>query len=249
MSLSFLGLGLRNAPVDRLEVRQAMALAINRDVLVSDSPIFRREAVGLIPPGMTAYSPSQKVLPYDPERARAILAEAGYSESNPVPEVVLYTASRSAAATRTLERIRADLEYVGIILDVRRVSWPELGEKIDAGKAPAFLLAMIAGLTDPDSYLRGMFDFDESETFFGFRDDECESLLAKGALELDPVKRSRIYRELERQILLRAPVVPLYHPVGMLATRKEIHGLEPSPAGMANLRLERVWMERGGASL
>jgi peptide/nickel transport system substrate-binding protein len=202
-----------------------------------------------MPPGMNGYSPSPKTLPYDPEKAKRLLLEAGYSEQNPVPPVVLYTASRTAAAIRTMERIRHDLEYVGIPLDIRQVSWVELGEKIDTGKAPMFLLAMIAGLTDPDSYLRGMFDFDETEVFFGFRDDGCERLLAQGALELDPVKRSRLYRELERQILAKAPVVPLYHPVGMLATRKGVYGLEPSPAGLANLQLEKVWIEGSGEPL
>jgi ABC-type transport system substrate-binding protein len=249
LSLSFLGFGIRNFPVDRKEVRQAIAHALNREVLLADLPMFRREAVGLMPPGLAGYSPSRKVLPYDPERARELLKEAGYTAENPLPPVPLYTASLSDAAMSTLERIRADLEMAGIRLDVRQVSWGELDRRITDGEAPAFLLAMIAGLTDADSYLRGFFDYDEAWQLFGFRDEECERLLEKGALEADPLESAKTYRELERMILERAPLVPLYHTVGILSSWKNVHGLEMGPAGLAKVRFEKVWIEEGGLDL
>ena len=57
--------------------------------------------------------------------------------------------------------------------------------------------------------------------------------------------RARIYRELEKSILDKAPLVPLFHSMGMIASRREVHGLKPGPMGIASLDLETVWLDAG----
>ena len=242
LGLSFLGLGTRNPPLDRLEVRQAIAHAVNRDALVEASPEFRRPSIGLVPPGMNAYSPDPKAMPYDPALARRLLQDAGYGPANPLPPITILNTARSSAALGTLESVRRDLAAVGIRLDTRQVTWSELGEAIMAGKAPMFLLAWIADLPDPDVFLRGLFESGGSSNYFSFRDAEVDRLLELGVRERNPIKRSQIYRDLERRILSQAPVVPLYHTTGLIAYRDEVHGLEPGPLGISTLPLEKVWI-------
>ena len=80
----------------------------------------------------------------------------------------------------------------------------------------------------------------------GARRDEfvrlrTHELLKSGAAEPNPDRRAAMYRQLERHVLDLAPLVPLYHTVGLLAVRTEVRGLEPSPLGLASARLERVW--------
>jgi peptide/nickel transport system substrate-binding protein/oligopeptide transport system substrate-binding protein len=243
LSLSFLGFGTQLPPVDRVEVRQAIAHAIDRSRLVAQSPVIRREATGILPPGMLAYSPDEKALRHDPVRARLLLKRAGYDESHPVPPLTLYMTSASANAERLVASIRSDLEQVGIPLDVRRVPWPRLTELLEAREAPAFLLAWIADMNDPDSFLRGLLDVDGGGNDFGFEDAEAAEILEAGLRELNPAERTRIYRRLERRVLSHAPLVPLYHTLGVVATRREVHGVEPGPMGIANLEFERVWIE------
>ena len=242
LSLTFLGIGTGNPPLDRLEVRQAIAHAINREALVEASPELRRRSIGLVPPGMNAYSPDSKALPYDPDRSHRLLLKAGYGPGNPLPPIVMLNTGRSAAALDALASIRRDLEEVGIRLDVRQVSWADLGEAITARKAPLFLLAWIADLPDPDVFLRGLFESGGSSNYFAFEDAEVGRLLDRGVRELNPLKRSQIYRSLERRILSQAPVVPLYHTSGLISHRNEVHGLAPGPLGVANLSLENVWI-------
>ncbi len=245
LSLHFLGLPAAGPPLDDVRVRQAIAHALDRRSMAADAPATRREATGILPPGLPGYSPEPKALPFSPSRARALLAEAGHRDGAGLPPVVLLNASATPAATRLVERIRHDLEAVGLGLEVRRVTWGELEHEIDARNAPAFLLGWIADLPDPDSFLRSLFEPDGAANYFAFRDDESARLLTAGSRELNPVLRARIYREAERRILSLAPVVPLHYTVGVLAVRRGVHGLEPGPLGLCSVDLEHVWIEEG----
>ena len=143
--------------------------------------------------------------------------------------------------------IRRDLEAVGIRLEVVQVSWAELSEQLEQHTAHSFVLGWVADLTDPDSFLRSMFEPDGSANFFGYNSAETAELLEQGARETNPVARARIYRDLERRILADAPVVPLYHTVGIVAMREEVRGLKPGPMGMAKIELEKVWLDTAGS--
>jgi ABC-type transport system substrate-binding protein len=61
------------------------------------------------------------------------------------------------------------------------------------------------------------------------------------------LERARIYRGLEKSILEKAPLVPLFHSMGVIASRRTVHGLKPGPMGIAALSLENVWIDGGGS--
>lgn len=248
LSLSFLGMNSRIPPLDRLEVRQAIAHAIDRDLLVAASPSTRREALGLLPPGMNGYSPVPKALAHDPARAVELLQRAGYGPERPLPALQLVNSSQTVAVRQVINRIRADLDRVGIRLEVEDVSWQQLGERLAGGTAPMFLLGWIADLSDPQDFLRGSFEAGSPGNAFGYADPETGRLMDEAALERDPVRRSSLCHRLERRILERAPLVPLYHSLGIVATRSHVQGLDPGPFGLASVGLEHVWLDdRGGA--
>ncbi len=247
LTLSFLGLNVRTPPLDDLRVRQAIARALDREAIVALSPETRRLALGILPPGLPAYSPQPKTLPFDPEEARRLLAAAGHPEGKGLPPIAFYTTGRSPAARQIQQRLVEDLRRVGIIVEPREVEWVELAQRIEQGQAPLFSLGWIADLPDPDSFLRTLFETGGVGNYFRFSDRQVDASLARGAAELNPVERARIYREAERRILECVPIVPLYYPVGLVATRAELRGVEPSPMGLSSLALERVWFARSGS--
>jgi oligopeptide transport system substrate-binding protein len=242
LSLSFLGLNAKTPPLDRPWLRRAIAHAIDREALVREAAETRREAAGILPPGIPGYTPEPKALAYDPDEARRILADAGHPGGAGIPPIRLENPSRNATAARVLGQIRNDLAAVGLSLDLVPVTWPELGTHLDNGIAPAFLLGWVADLTDPDAFLRSLFEADGSGNYFGHNSRETERLLDLGTSERNPETRARIYRELERHILNEAPIVPLYHTMGIIATHDRIRGLSPSPLGLAELEMEKVWL-------
>jgi oligopeptide transport system substrate-binding protein len=242
LSLSFLGLLTGTPPLDDVRIRQAVACAIDREGLAARSPATRRYASGILPPGIPAYSPRTKGIGYDPARSRRLLAAAGHADGRGLPPIRLFTTAKSEAAKKVLEQLRANLDAVGIRLEVLDVPWSELNRRIEDHSAPAFLLAWIADLPDPDAFLRTLFESGGSANFFDFHDRETWALLRRGAREMNPVERAKIYRQVEQRILELSPMVPLYHSVGILAVRGGVHGLEPGPLGLASAELEHVWI-------
>jgi len=242
LSLAFLGLNTALPPLDQLWLRQALAHALDRERLVRDSPSLRHEATGILPPGMSTYSPEPKALPHDPQRARELLSLAGHAGGAGIPPIRLFTPSTGGAVQQVIARIKSDLAAVGLRLEVVHVDWGELSQRLENGTAEAFLLAWVADLTDPDAFVRTLFESGGSGNFFNYCDEETDELLERGVAELNTIERSRLYRRLERHILDQAPFVPLYHTVGVLATRNNVEGLEPGPLGLAKLDFGKVWL-------
>jgi ABC-type transport system substrate-binding protein len=245
LTLSFLGLNTSHPPLDRLWLRKAIAHAIDRRALVQESPSVRREAAGILPPGLSGYSPGFKGLKYDPDEARRLLADAGHLGGRGLPPIPLHNPSPGPAARRVLERIGEDLEAVGLQLDVVPATWRELGEGLERGEVAAFLLAWVADRTDPDAYLRAMFESGGSANDFVYSSESVDELLDRGAREMNPQTLVRVYGELERRILADAPIIPLYHMKGVIALRTKVRGLEPTPLGLAKVDLARVWFAAG----
>lgn len=238
---AFLGLSAAHSPTKDVRVRRAIAHAIDRDAMAAISPTTRRPATGILPPGMPGYSPKPKALAHDPDRARELLAEAGFPAGEGLRPLVLYTARGSQITRTTALRIREDLAAVGIRVEIREVPWPELSRRISDNDAPSFLLGWVADLVDPDAFIRTLFEPDASTNYFAFRDEEVGARLRLASIELNPIERARMYRELECLILEAAPVVPLYQPRAVVLHRDGVHGVEPGPLGVATLDFERVW--------
>lgn len=240
LNLAFLGLGSARPPLDDERIRQAIAYAIDRQRIVADSPQYRRSAVGILPPGIQAYSPQPKALPYDPTRARQLLAASGHPGGRGLPVLPLYISASREATRRTAARVQTDLAAVGIRIEVKPIPWPDLNRRVDDGEAPLFMLNWLADLSDPDSFLRSLFQSGGSSNMFGYKDPVTDQLLESGARETNPVARAHIYRGLEQRILQHAPIVPLYHPVAHLAIRISVHNFEPGPLGIPSVNFGRV---------
>jgi ABC-type transport system substrate-binding protein len=244
MSLTFLGLDTTLPYLQDPKVRMAISRALDRGGLGSAVGAVYRPASGILPPGLAGYIPGTEALAHDPGLASRLLAEAGYPEGRGFPTLDVYATANSATAQAVFRGISRDLASVGIRARLRDVRWEEFTRRVDAREAPAFLLTWIADLTDPDAFLRTLFQSGAPANLFGFSDEQTDRLLAQGAQERDPAARGRIYARAEQRLLHLAPLVPLYHTVRVLALRPQVRGLEPGPLGLANVGLESVWIER-----
>lgn len=242
LSLSFLGFSTGIPEFEDVRVRQAAAHAIDRQAQAEISPGTRRQADGILPPGLPGYSPKPRALAFDPDESRRLLAQAGHPGGEGLRPIVIFYGTGSQAAAGTVDRIRTDLEAVGFRVEPREVSWPELSRRANDHDAPAFVLGWIADLADPDAFLRTLFEPGSSANFFSFFDDRTAELLHDGAVETNPLERARIYGDLEKHILERAPMVPLFHSVGVVVHSDEVHGLKPGPLGLAAADFEKVWL-------
>lgn len=191
-------------PFDDVRVRQALALATDRAALADEAlQGYATPATGgLTPPGMPGHVPDI-ALPYAPERARQLLAEAGYPDGRGFPSVPALTFRAAATHGAFLQahwRAQLGLE---IAWDIRE--WPEFLAELRGG-APALFIAMwTADYPDPDDFLRVSHD----DHWSGWQHADYDALVKEARRDLDQAARLARYAQAERILVAEAPVLPL----------------------------------------
>ncbi|MGA6992952.1 MAG: peptide-binding protein [Candidatus Deferrimicrobiaceae bacterium] len=242
---TYLGFRLSHPLFSDRRVRQAFAHAINKKELI-DGVLFGlgQEATGPYKPGTWAYNPDVKKYPYDPERAKALLAEAGWKEADgkgprekggrKFAFTVLTNAGNESRA-KTAAIIQQSLAAVGIRMEIRTLEWSAfINEFVDKRKFDAVILGWNIS-QDPDQY-----DIWSSKktgpkelNFVGFADAEVDRLLEEGRRTFDIEKRKKAYFRIQEILAEEQPYVFLYYPDSLPVVQKRIRGIEPAPAGIS----------------
>jgi peptide/nickel transport system substrate-binding protein len=192
---------------------------------------------------MPGYSPIPARLPYDPEKARDILAHLGYGSENPAPVCTLFTNPSSDPNDRFDRYIIEDLEAVGIELLVELLDWTELDSGMQDGSLGMFAIGWVADLPDPDSFFHFLFHTKGDNNIFGFSDPTVDRLIEEARVARGG-QRWEIYRRLEGLILSQAPIVPLNNTYQLTAWQPYVEGVQPSLLGTPMMELERVRIVR-----
>jgi peptide/nickel transport system substrate-binding protein/oligopeptide transport system substrate-binding protein len=246
LSMEFLGLRSNRPPFDDMRLRRALALAVDRTALKRAAGMGFETPTGVLPPGMPGYSPQPRILPYDPDRARDLLAEAGYGPGHPLA-FDLYTSNRTPHAVIRDSVLVASLRRVGVEAHIRNTGWLELNQAINSGTAPAFQITWIADLPDPDSFLFTLLSSEGTYNIVGYHNDRVDSLLALARVEPDLARRMAAYREAEEFILEDAPLLPLFNVMLMYVFRSDVKGVEMSPFGICSVPMEKIWLDSSDA--
>lgn len=189
--------GTDAGPVGKREVRLALNYAIDRETIAKTIwQGIAKPAKGILSEGVFGYDTSIPGYTYDPAKARQYLAQAGYPNGF---KVTLEFQAGSAESQATLLAIQAQLKDVGIEVDMQTIDGATSIDKIYKRKQPAPLLANSstpAPLYDGD----GQFAFFYSKSPFGvrFNNPEFDTKFLAQRMEMDPVKREAILKELGR---------------------------------------------------
>ena len=243
LSLTFIGLNEKRPPFDDTRVRQAFALAIDRKAILQRDEAARIAPEGILPPGMPGYTPQSKLLEHDPVQARALLAAAGYPEGRNLPRIVFTTTSQTEEARLLYEEIRAQVETVGFHLENESLGWLEFSRRLTSQELQCFTITWVADIPDPDSFLYPLGHHDGSGNFTGYRSAATDSLLELGRCARDALQRMATYRDVERRILMDAPIVPLFHPVRAIAVQENVRGIHMTPMGIGYIAMEDIWLQ------
>ncbi|MDP3936873.1 MAG: ABC transporter substrate-binding protein, partial [Deltaproteobacteria bacterium] len=220
--------------------------AINRKEIVDGV------LMGLGVPGVSPYVPSTRwfkegleAYPYDPEKARALLAEAGWRDSDGDGVLdkggkpftfELLTNNGNMERRNTAVIIQQRLDKVGIKLSIRELEWAALiNDFIDKKKFEAIVLGWGIGL-DPDQYdiwhssKTGPKEFN----FISYSNPEVDELLEQGRRRCDPDERKRIYDQLQEIMAEDQPILFLYVPYALVTVHKRFHGIVEKPLGISD---------------
>jgi peptide/nickel transport system substrate-binding protein/oligopeptide transport system substrate-binding protein len=241
LSLSFVAFNLSRAPFDDSRVRRAFAHALDLDRLQGMTDGGRVRPNGILPPGFPGYSPEDKLLGYDLERARALLADAGYPDGEGLPEIRHGMGNHSDSDRALLEEIRAQVRRAGFEMTPLLLNWDEFHRGLQEGRFESFSLTWVADIPDPDSFFYPLFHSQGSNNYGAYRQPEVDRLLSDGRVGRTAGARIDVYRLVERKILHDAPIVPLNHSLATIAVRSALRGFTMTAMGAGNLTLESVW--------
>jgi peptide/nickel transport system substrate-binding protein len=241
----YLGYNNRHPLFKDRRVRVALSSAINKDELVHGVLFgMGQKSHGPIVPGRWAYNPDVKDVPFDPDRSRKLLAEAGWKpgrdgilqkDGKPLRFTIL-TNHGNQQRLMTAQILQQRLKVIGVDVRIRVVEWAAfLKEFIDKGNFEAVLLAWGTG-QDPD-----MFDvWHSSKTkpgelnFIGFSNQEVDRLLEVGRSTFDIEKRKKAYFRIQEILAEEQPYTFLYVPDALPVVSARIRGVEPAPAGIGH---------------
>jgi ABC-type oligopeptide transport system substrate-binding subunit len=204
----YIGLDVRQPPFDDPRVRRAFTLATDRETLahvILKGYVFPATG-GLVPPGMPGHSPTMG-LPYNPEAARQLLAEAGYPSGKGFP-MVESVAPDWYLAGPALEYLQAHwLENLGIEIGWRTMEWDRFVNRRWRRAPQMWFLRWQADYPDPDSFLRASI-----WRVLSLWEDEAYDQLVKGAQGLtDQEERMKMYQQADGILVEKAPLLLLYY--------------------------------------
>ena len=240
------GINTRMKPLDDRRVRQALMYAIDREVVVSDVWLGRYSlAKGVLPPGTLGFNPKLKGYPYDPARARELLAQAGYPNGRGLPPIVFWSSVRFEEILREHERIRKDLEAVGVTAEFQyNPDWPSFSKAMSERKLPIFLRAWFADVPDPENFLAKLFYSSSPLNHMGYSNPAVDALIERARAESDTTRRVELYRRVEEMVLDDVPVIPVWHQTYERLFQPYVKGVEVSGLGDSYIPFRKVWLER-----
>lgn len=245
ISIRFYGLNMRVKPLDDRRVRQALIYAIDREALIQDVHLGRYTlARGILPPGTQGFNPRLKGYPYDPEKAKELLAQAGYTGGHGLPLIPIWSSVKREEIVREHEHIKKYLEAVGIQADIRYLTdWPAFSKMLEEGKLPTFLYAWYADVPDPDNFLFKLFYSRSPRNFFGYSNPIVDDLLLRARSQPDLQRRIDLYRRAEQLILDDAPIIPILHHTYERLFQPYVRSIEVNGLGDPYIPLRKIWLE------
>lgn len=224
-------------PLTKKEVRQAINMAIDKEAIVRD--IFMGTASVAkngMPPFMLGYNDEIEDYPYDPARAKELLAEAGYPDGF---EVTLYVMPVSRPymfdPPKIGEAIQSYLAAVGIKVNLYQVDWATYLQETEAGMHQMCLLGWTGDNGDPDNFLNVLYGLNACSIGTAgnhafYTNEENQELLTKALRTYDVEKRAEYYKKAQELIHEDAGWVFLAHSNQNMVFQKNVEGFVLHPA-------------------
>ena len=214
---------LAKEPVKDQRLRQAISLAIDRNAIIKDLLLgYARPVDSPVPPGLIGHT-SLPAKAYDPEKARQILKQAGYS--NVTLDFVLMK-DLYPKQLEISQAVAAMLGEVGIKVNIKNLEIATAREQRSAGTYDMFFSGWAHMPHDPDWYFGQWFTKAGSEKLTRYNNPRVEQLIAEGRVP-DPNVRQAKYEELERILWDEDAEIWPYYSVAIYGTSDRLRNFEP----------------------
>ena len=240
------------SPFDRVEVRQAVAYAIDRTQIASLRAGHIVASNSVIPSGVVGYDPSFPGQHHDLDKALALMKSAGWpydpsSDTGGYPEAIDYYCAADSFDAAIAEIYQQQLRRAGIRIRINAVSWATyLAVTGRRKQARMGADGWSADFDDPSDFLDPLFSSqaiqdDESQNRAFYSNPELDALLARARREMDPSLRRGLYRRADEIVRDDAPWAVVYGFRYYDVRQGYVHGYVPHPH--AYMDLATVWID------
>lgn len=238
LNIGYLALHTEKPPLNDRRVRQALNYAVNKQAIID--AVFQhagRMAKNPIPPAMWSYNEDTRDYPYDPARAKRLLAEAGYPDGFET-DIWAMPVQRpyNPNAKRMAELLQADFANIGVKAKIITYEWGEYLKRSKAGEHETLLLGWASSNGDPDHFLYGVLGcagvggLNRAQWCHKPFDD----LLVQAKRTTDVAKRTELYRRAQEIYIEEVPWVAIAHSVVFMPIRRSVTGYVVDPFGGHN---------------
>lgn len=220
-----LALNLENKALADVRVRQAIAKAINKDDIIATVVWGYGNKVGShLPINYPDYVDTNSVMTYDPDGARKLLADAGYSQGL----TLKLTLPKSYQIHVDTGQIIADqLSKVGITANVEIMEWGQWLSEVYSGKKYDMTVVALSGRLDSRYFLKRYRS--DSKDFVSLITGEVDTLLDQAAKETDPAKRKEIFKQMQLILAEKLPAVYIQTPHKLFGMASSVQGFRIYP--------------------
>jgi dipeptide transport system substrate-binding protein len=223
-------------PMAQLKVRQALDMAVNKPQIIE--AVYQgagQLAVNAMPPTQWSYDTSIKDVPYDPEKAKALLKEAGIKEGT---EITLWAMPvqrpYNPNAKLMAEMIQSDWAKIGIKAKIVSYEWGEYIKRSKAGENGAMLIGWSGDNGDPDNWLGTLFGCDamNGNNFSKWCNADYDKLIKAAKATPDQAKRTELYKQAQHLLKEQVPLTPIAHSTVYQPMRNTVQDFKISPFGL-----------------
>lgn len=236
VALTYLTFNENIEPFNNVQVRKAVQMAIDKQTIL-DTLYGGRGQVeyGIYPHGLIGFNENQTKIDYDPEAAKALLAEAGYADGFTME--LAADSSASDTTTMALEIIKEQLAEVGINAEIKNYDQATWLDTRKSGELGSFLATWTADFNDPDNFIYTFFGTPENTKLrsINYADADVINRVVSARAIVDDAERIAEYQALEEKIIHEdAAWAPMYSRTHLFAVSKRVKTFVPVWSGISD---------------
>ena len=237
LNIGYMAMNAQKPPFDKVEVRKAIAMAIDRDSILKE--VYQgagQKAKNPIPPTMWSYDKDAQDIAFDPVAAKAALEKAGVKDLQTDLWWMPVQRPYNPNAKRMAEMMQADLEKVGIHAKLVSYEWGEYRKRAQAGEHQMALLGWTGDNGDPDTFLAvllgcGKDGKPNSNNIPKWCDAKFQDDVNKAVTITDPAERTKLYVDAQKIVDSQVPWLNVAHSTVFEPVSKKVTGYKVSPLG------------------
>ena len=231
----YMSINQKIAPFDNPKVREAMMYAIDRQTLI-DKLYYSTgiPAKGILAPGLAGYNPDLPGFAYDPDKAKALLKDAGYPNGF---QMTIFQTVDSASTLKINEAIQAMLSKVGVKVEIKQLDSAAYFGTRQEGKLGNYVSDWSADYNDPDNFIYTFFASKNTlARSWNYVNKDVQDNLEKARVMTDLPARYKLYQDVEKTIVYQDfAFIPFFHLEHLFVVQARVKNFKVSWNGWSNM--------------